>query len=113
IATRFQPGHVTNNRKPRGKAKLSGQFVADLTHEWRNRGMQALADLDGKSLVNACIAILPKDVLVTMDASDKVAWVINAQPLSTLEWQAEHGLLVDDSQDAPLDSGECTVRPSK
>ena len=91
----FQPGNTVakDTKSKRGKAKLKGAFVDDLTNEWNQRGKQALADLTGKDLVNACIAILPKDVLVQMESSTKVRWVISADPIDTaIEWKEKHGL---------------------
>ena len=86
-ATQFKPGNQFGVGNRRGKQKLTTRFVEDLTHEWNRRGMQALQDLDSKALVQACIAILPRDVLVSLDQSDKVRYVINAQPaLSVDEW---------------------------
>ena len=89
--TRFKPGNKFGVGNRRGKQKLTTRFVEDLTHEWNRRGMQALQDLDSKALVQACIAILPRDVLVSLDQSDKVRYVINAQPpMSVDEWKAKY-----------------------
>jgi len=44
----------------------------------------------------ALVQILPKDFQVTVDQQN-VKWVINAKPLTTLEWMQEHGLNVIES----------------
>ena len=94
----FQPGnkHGVGNR--RGKQKLTTAFVDDLSYEWSTRGQAALAELSGDKLVQACIAILPKDVLVSLNQADKVSWVINASPqaLTTDEWLEQHNLIEQD-----------------
>ncbi len=92
LAAQFQPGNKLGVGNKRGRQKLTNAFVDALTLEFQDRGAQALKELKGKDLVQACIAILPKDVLVSLDANEQVAWVINAQPLSIPEWQAQHGL---------------------
>jgi len=97
----FQPGNKLAVGQKRGRQKLTNAFVDDLSYEWHKRGQAALSELTGDKLVQACIAILPKDVLVSMNANEKVQWVINAQPLlSTDDWLASHGLTQPtDSQD--------------
>ena len=90
--TWFQPGNKLGGRKGGSKNRITTQFVTDLTHEWEARGCQALQELDSKALVQACIAILPKDVLVTMDQNEAVRWCISSEPLTIEQWQAEHGL---------------------
>lgn len=96
LAAQFQPGNKLGVGNKRGKAKLSGAFVADLTHEWNNRGCQALQDLTSKDLVQACIAILPKDVMMQLGGTDAVKWVISAVPgqfnRDSSDWLTEHGL---------------------
>ena len=109
IATRFQPGHKHNVSKPRGKARLSGRFIDDLTNEWRNRGAQALQEITAKDLVNTCVQILPKDVLLSMSQDDRVRWVINAQPMSIEDWSAQHHI-THETVDVPSDAtGEPTA----
>ena len=77
------------------------QFIADLTHEWEARGAQCLSELTAKELVGTAVAILPKDVLVSLDQEASVRWVINAQPgLSTDQWLESHNLIQPtDNQD--------------
>ena len=89
----FQPGNKLAVGQKRGKQKLTNAFVDDLSYEWSKRGQAALSELTGDKLVQACIAILPKDVLVSMNQDAKVQWVINATPnLSTSEWLDSHSL---------------------
>ena len=93
----FQPGQSGNPKgRPQGtKDKITKLFIDDITHEWRNRGIQALSDLSSQELVRVCTTILPKDVLVSMGDVDAVRWVINASPrLSVSDWQAQHKLSV-------------------
>jgi hypothetical protein len=101
-AGQFLPGVVTNpNGRPKGtKDTITKLFIDDLTHEWRNRGNQALQDLSSPELVRTCVAVLPKDVLLQLGQSDAVQWVINAKPLSVEEWQAEHGLVEGNQEDS-------------
>ena len=90
---RFKAGNKAAVGHKRGRQRLTGAFVDDLAAEWDRRGAQALTDLDGKALVQACIAILPKDVLVSMNQDQAIRWVINASPrLSEDEWRQQHGL---------------------
>ena len=97
---RFQPGNKLGGRKGGSKNKITTQFIDDLTHECHSRGAQCLSELTAKELVGTAVAILPKDVLVSMNANDKVQWVINAQPLlSTDDWLASHNLQPIDNQD--------------
>ena len=97
---KFQPGNKLAVGQKRGRQKLTNAFVDDLSYEWHKRGQAALAELTGDKLVQACIAILPKDVLVSMNQSEAVQWVINAQPLlSTDDWLASHNLQPIDNQD--------------
>ena len=103
----WKPGVSANPKgRPKGsKNKLSTQFVDDLAHEWNDRGAQALQDLNSKDLVQACIAILPKDVMLSLNQDDVAKWVINAQPnLSTVEWQRQHGLIEHDSKPTESDT---------
>ena len=96
----FQKGNTFGLTNRRGKQRLATSFVDDLSYEWSKRGQSALAELTGDKLVQACIAILPKDVLVSMNQSEAVQWVINAQPLlSTDDWLASHNLQPVDNQD--------------
>ena len=94
----FQPGNKAAVGHKRGKQKLSSAFVDDLSYEWHRRGQEALSELTGDKLVQACIAILPKDVLVSMNQSDQVSWVINQQPrLNESQWREQHGLDQDET----------------
>ena len=96
----FQKGNKYGLTNRRGKQRLATSFVDDLSFEWHKRGQAALSELTGDKLVQACIAILPKDVLVSMNQSEAVQWVINAQPLlSTDDWLASHNLQPIDNQD--------------
>ena len=94
----FQPGNKHGIGNRRGKQRLTTAFVDDLSYEWSTRGQAALAELSGDKLVQACIAILPKDVLVSLNQADKVSWVINASPqaLTTDEWLEQHNLIEQD-----------------
>ena len=96
----FQPGNKLGGRKGGSKNKITTQFIDDLTHEWHSRGAQCLSELTAKELVGTAVAILPKDVLVSMNQSEAVRWVINAQPLlSTDQWLEHHNLQPVDNQD--------------
>lgn len=88
----FQAGNGTGGRKGGAKNRITSQFIADLTHEWEARGAQCLSELSAKDLVNTAVAILPKDVLVSLDQEASARWVINAQPLTSAQWIAHHSL---------------------
>ena len=90
---RFLPGNKASPGRPRGsRNRFAEQFVDDLADEWTERGVQALKELSGPDLVKAAIAVLPKDVLVSMQ-DQRESWVINAQPnLSLEEWAEKHGV---------------------
>ena len=96
LAAQFQPGNQMAKGHKRGRQKLSGQFIDDLAHEWNKRGNQALSDLTSKDLVNTCTQVLPKDVLLSLGATDAVKWVISATPgcfeQSSDAWMESHGL---------------------
>jgi hypothetical protein len=97
----FQSGNKLGGRKGGSKNRITSQFIADLTHEWEARGAQCLSELTAKELVGTAVAILPKDVLVSLDQEASVRWVINAQPgLSTDQWLREHNLI----ESQPVDS---------
>ncbi len=88
-STQIQPGQRLNpNGRPKGaKNKITKLFIEDLTQEWINRGNQALQDLTSKELVNALIAVLPKDVLLAIQGDTGPNWVISASPvLSSDDW---------------------------
>ena len=96
----FQPGNKLGGRKNGSKNKITTQFIDDLTHEWHCRGAQCLSELTAKELVGTAVAILPKDVLVSMNQSEAVRWVISAQPaMSTDQWLEHHNLQPIDNQD--------------
>ena len=96
----FQPGNKYGIGNRRGKQKLTTAFVDDLSYEWSTRGQAALSELSGDKLVQACIAILPKDVLVSLNQADKVQWVINSQPaMSTEQWLEQHNLIEHNQED--------------
>ena len=101
---RFQPGNKLGGRKGGSKNKITTQFIDDLTHEWHSRGAQCLSELTAKELVGTAVAILPKDVMLSLNQDDVARWVINAKPLSTQEWQAQHGLIEHDSKPIESDS---------
>ena len=97
---RFKAGNKCAVGHKRGKQKLTTAFVDDLSYEWSTRGQDALRELSGDKLVQACIAILPKDVLVSLNQADKVQWVINAAPaLSTDDWLEQHNLIEHNQED--------------
>ncbi|MBU8921775.1 MAG: hypothetical protein KOO63_08145 [Bacteroidales bacterium] len=101
-----KPGMTNNpNGRPKGtRNKLSEKFLDDLREVWE----QATTDDNGlastigrdvclnvaksspEKLLTAMVAVLPKDFQITV--TDEQQWVINAQPLSVEDWQAEHGL---------------------
>ncbi len=92
--TQFKVGNPGGPGRSLGsKNKLTTQFVDDLKHEWERRGNQALHDLDSKTLVQTCVAILPRDVLLQAGAADAIQWVINAGPrLTDEQWIEQLGL---------------------
>ncbi len=97
----FAPGTSGNPAgRPKGaRNKITKLFIDDLTQEWRNRGNQALKELTSKELVHACLAILPKDVLLAIQGDSGPSWVISASPvLSSDDWfaQAKEDLSVSD-----------------
>ena len=66
---RFIPCNKASPGRPRGsRNRFAEHFVDNLQTEWDRRGMQALQELSGPDLVKAAIAILPKDVLVEVEA---------------------------------------------
>ena len=104
IANQFKPGNqiAKGNHKPR--TRLSNRFVDDLTAEWVKRGAVALTEIDSKTLVSTCVAVLPKDVLVSLDSSDKVRWIVASDPVNTSEWYERHGLGNEPIDIQPIDS---------
>ena len=93
----FQPGNTAGvgNHKPR--TRLSNRFVSALTEEFKTRGVEALQDLDSKTLISTCVAVLPKDVLISLEQTDTVRFIVSSDPVNTLEWMERHNLR-DDTQ---------------
>lgn len=107
---RIQPGQVLNpNGRPKGtRNKLCEQFLLDMQTVWTEvtevNGKPSVMALDviravatnqPSKMLSAMGQVLPKDFQVSVDI-DQVTWVINAIPLSTEQWQAEHGLETDE-----------------
>ena len=50
-----------------------------------------------------CVAgLVPKELMLEVSQKEKVRFVINAKPLTTLEWLHEHGLDVIESPESLL-----------
>ena len=99
--TQFQPGQSGNPKdRPVGsRNKLSEHFVSDLQELREEQGpkiLRRVAKDDPAKLLAAMVQVLPKDFQITVDQQN-MKWVINAKPLTTLEWMQEHGLNVIES----------------
>ena len=97
-STKFQPVQSGNPAgRPMGsRNKLSETFITDLQELWDEQGsaiLQRVADENPEKLLAAMVQVLPKDFQVSI-TEDNARWVINAQPMSISEWEAEHGLNV-------------------
>ena len=97
--TRFKKGNQAGLGNKRGKQRLTTQFIDDLSAEWRTRGVEALADLNSKDLVNAALQLLPKDVMLSLDQESVARYVINANPMSQDEWASQHGIKTIEHED--------------
>ena len=100
-STKFQPGQSGNPKgRPKGsRNKLSEHFVTDHQELWDEQGPEILRRVAKESpdkLLTAMVQVLPKDLQVTVDQKN-VKWVINAKPLTPLEWLQEHRLNVIES----------------
>ena len=102
----FQKGNKAALGNKRGKQRLTTQFIDDLSAEWRTRGVEALSDLNSKDLVNAALQLLPKDVMLTLDQESVARYVINAQPMSQLEWASQHGIKTIEHEPVSQDKAE-------
>jgi len=84
--------------RPKGSLnKIKALFYDDLYNDWDKHGNQAIVDLRLSSPVKYCqmvASILPRSI--ELDDTGNVQWVINAKPVSTQEWQAQHGLIEHD-----------------
>ena len=95
----FQKGNTAAVGQRRGKQRLTTQFIDDLSAEWRTRGVEALADLNSKDLVNAALQLLPKDVMLSLDQESVARYVINANPMSQDEWASQHNIKTIEHKD--------------
>ena len=64
----FQPGQSGNpaGRPIGSRQKLDGDFVPALHAKWKQRGDAALDDLTSAEFVRTLVAVLPKDVSLTV-----------------------------------------------
>jgi len=95
-STKFQPGQSGNPKgRPVGsRNKLSEHFVSDLQELWDEQGSEILRRIAEESpdkILAALVQVLPKDFQVSV-SNDSTHWVINAKPMTTLEWMQENGL---------------------
>lgn len=101
--TKFKAGQSGNPAgRPKGsKNKITKLFIDDLRSEWSRRGMQALRELTSNELTRTMVQVIPKDLLVTMDADKATSFVISAVPaLTSEEWSAKH---LESPSEAPQD----------
>jgi len=89
--------------RPKGtRNKLSEAFLEDIHALWVEEGSQALVAMLQDAPVKFCQmvqSILPKDFQVSVTAEGE-QWVINAQPLSIPEWEAQHGIKTIEHDDS-------------
>ena len=100
-STKFQPGQSGNpaGRPVGSRNKLCEQFVTDLQQLWDEQGfaiLQRVADEHPEKLLAAMVQVLPKDFQLSVN-DNNVRFVINAQPLTELEWRRKHDLEITES----------------
>jgi hypothetical protein len=103
IDTQFKPGNPGGPGRPKGsKNKLSESFLQALTENFAEHGKEAIDHVCKNSpgeYLRIIAGLMPKEFMLEVSQEENVNWVINAQPLSLEEWQAEHGLNVIESPD--------------
>lgn len=89
--TRFKAGNPGGPGRPAGsRDKLTQAFLRDLQAIWDEGGIEMLRRLektDPRSVVAACVALVPKSVEV--DSTRRV-YRMRETPLTPDEWQAKH-----------------------
>ena len=75
-----------------GLRRLSPVIGLELFYKLACDHMNLITESPDK-LLAAMVQVLPKDFQITVDQQD-VKWCINANPMTTEEWQLQHGLNV-------------------
>lgn len=101
--TQYKVGCPGGPGRPKGsKNKLSENFLRALANDFEEHGEGAITTVREShpgEYLRIIAGLMPKELLLEVSHDDS-NWVINAKPLTTLEWQRAHGLDVLDSPES-------------